>query len=62
MKTVSGKASLSKTAKQLLSSRETAREMIKGVIEMQSSTKQRSKLIKNGVSLVTERPVAAAKG
>lgn len=61
MKTVSGKASLSKTAEQLLSSRDSAREVFKMVIEAQSSAKSGVMRGKNGLSIVTERPTFAAK-
>ncbi|NHF65286.1 hypothetical protein FFY45_05785 [Xanthomonas hortorum] len=63
MKTVTGKATLSKTAEQMLSSRDSAREVLKMVIEAQSTANTRVMRSKSGVSIATERPpVAAAKG
>lgn len=61
MKTVTGKASLSKTAEKMLSSRDSAREVLKMVIEAQSSAGPRVLRSKSGVSLVTERPSATKK-
>ncbi|MEP9641544.1 hypothetical protein [Xanthomonas euvesicatoria] len=64
MKTVTGKATLSKSAeKMLFSSRDSAREVLKMVIEAQSTANARVMRSKSGVSIATERPpVAAAKG
>ncbi|WJS66017.1 hypothetical protein DXO206_023250 (plasmid) [Xanthomonas oryzae pv. oryzae] len=63
MKTVTGKATLSKSAEKMLSSRDSAREVLKLVIEAQSTANARVMRSKSGVSIATERPpVAAAKG
>ncbi len=61
MKVVSAKASLSKKAEEVLSSRDSAREVLKMVIEAQSSTKSRVLRIKSGAVISTEAPKVAPK-
>lgn len=66
MKTVNAKATLSDTAKALLSSRESPREVLKFVIESQSrptahGTAPQALRSASGVYILTERPKISGK-
>lgn len=66
MKTVNAKATLSDTAKALLSSRESAREVLKFVIESQSrptapGSAPQALRSASGTYIVTERPKSTGK-
>lgn len=60
MKTVTGKATLSKSAEKLLADRVSAREVLKMVIEVQSSKKLVTRSAA-GFALATQRSALPAK-
>lgn len=61
MKAVNSKATLSKSAKEIMSSRDTAREMFKLVIKSQASPTGGVMRSKSGLFIMTERPAKPSK-